>query len=806
MLTHTKRYTRWPYYPQYWIQQIMFVQVNPGETLTIRSDDGRIQTIQGPADVPMMSPTGSLPPIYLPYGYTSQVVEENGILKIIIVPQTTDYCTPMPATIQVSQFILPPDSMHPQTPQLRYPPVQVDYPPSYIQECMSQQLQLLPPPPLPPPPPTFIYHEHHEAYSHGIANYNQDPKSPVKMGEHKKEKLKDFQDGGHKDGYMSNNTSLPEHKTDNFSSISGIPSANTVDNTLSIHIVNDLLSTDTVDNYPCTYADDSTSNTNRMDNNSRSTDTMGYTPRTYTVGNIWDTYTMDNVPCTFAVENSLSTYNTDNILSTYSMNSVHTIDNPLSTYTDSNSPNLHIADDTSNNFSTDHVPSISIINTALHTYEVDSVPNSSNFNIPRIFNSPRSSPTDSTHSSSPSDIDPNTPISESIPSTSAIDDFFNMSSTAHISSSASIHIETSYGNKQSIRESGNPNQKPSGKRSKSPLSIVEEKECKIEHKSSCCCSTEKPTVLNVQEGTALISWKAHNPEACIHNRSPATFELTVSNSGKNGNYKTVYIGDEFAFTLLDLQPSITYFVRVTTVRSSTQRTVSEVVSFTTPDCEPDPPLAPKLISRYKSSLNLQSKNSTCNMKGKNNPSKQVKCTACPDNSESPREPYIKEKIHAHHVRIGSAPKLDQLNSNACEVKWETLEPIKGDPIAYRLYFINKKGTNMINKKPNTSSSFSSFYTNSHYHYKTCAGHQYQNSDGIQDLWGPFSPSALVSTHKKHARSGKNSGGKGRNIPNEEHDGNPRIEMSENTFVLIVVIGLALITILYTVAIQQFIVN
>ena len=33
--------------------------------------------------------------------------------------------------------------------------------------------------------------------------------------------------------------------------------------------------------------------------------------------------------------------------------------------------------------------------------------------------------------------------------------------------------------------------------------------------------------------------------------------------------------------------------------------MSEVVSFTTRGCEPDPPLAPKLINRTKNSLNLQ---------------------------------------------------------------------------------------------------------------------------------------------------------------------------------------------------------
>uniref|UniRef100_A0A671PM11 Fibronectin type III domain-containing protein 3B-like n=1 Tax=Sinocyclocheilus anshuiensis TaxID=1608454 RepID=A0A671PM11_9TELE len=54
-------------------QQVILVQVNPGETFTIRAEDGSLQCIQGPAEVPMMSPNGSIPPIHVPPGYISQV-------------------------------------------------------------------------------------------------------------------------------------------------------------------------------------------------------------------------------------------------------------------------------------------------------------------------------------------------------------------------------------------------------------------------------------------------------------------------------------------------------------------------------------------------------------------------------------------------------------------------------------------------------------------------------------------------------------------------------------------------------------
>uniref|UniRef100_A0A8C1Q3G0 Fibronectin type III domain containing 3Bb n=1 Tax=Cyprinus carpio TaxID=7962 RepID=A0A8C1Q3G0_CYPCA len=76
-------------------QQVILVQVNPGETFTIRTEDGALQCIQGPAEVPMMSPNGSIPPIHVPPGYVSQVTDRNGsgqcvsrTMRIMLHPST----------------------------------------------------------------------------------------------------------------------------------------------------------------------------------------------------------------------------------------------------------------------------------------------------------------------------------------------------------------------------------------------------------------------------------------------------------------------------------------------------------------------------------------------------------------------------------------------------------------------------------------------------------------------------------------------------------------------------------------------
>ncbi|XP_075892851.1 fibronectin type-III domain-containing protein 3A isoform X1 [Nelusetta ayraudi] len=71
--------------------EVILVQVNPGEALTIRREDGQIQCITGPAQVPMMSPNGSVPPIYVPPGYVSQIIEENGVQRVLVLPQQPDF-------------------------------------------------------------------------------------------------------------------------------------------------------------------------------------------------------------------------------------------------------------------------------------------------------------------------------------------------------------------------------------------------------------------------------------------------------------------------------------------------------------------------------------------------------------------------------------------------------------------------------------------------------------------------------------------------------------------------------------------
>uniref|UniRef100_A0A8C0GNC4 Fibronectin type-III domain-containing protein n=1 Tax=Chelonoidis abingdonii TaxID=106734 RepID=A0A8C0GNC4_CHEAB len=116
-------------------RQVILVQVNPGETFTIRTEDGHIQCIQGPAHVPMVSPNGSVPPIFVPPGYVSQMVEENGVRKVMVLPHSSEFHPSMhPPPPHVPHYMHPHPALLPHPPHPVYSPVPGtgEIPPQFI--------------------------------------------------------------------------------------------------------------------------------------------------------------------------------------------------------------------------------------------------------------------------------------------------------------------------------------------------------------------------------------------------------------------------------------------------------------------------------------------------------------------------------------------------------------------------------------------------------------------------------------------------------------------------------------------------
>ncbi|KAK7796205.1 hypothetical protein U0070_004615, partial [Myodes glareolus] len=293
--------------------------------------------------------------------------------------------------------------------------------------------------------------------------------------------------------------------------------------------------------------------------------------------------------CPYTVVDSPPGIHTDNnTSSTCSLNTIlspRTIDNTPKTYIADSLPDINTTDKITS--SSEHAPSASTSNATLCSDIINSAPGPS-----RITHDPvtsdgtqKSSNTESTPSYI-SESDRNVFISENAHIPSSINNVFRPSGAASISNNTRAYTEDNHGKRENNVEGEDNEQKSGEKQMKNQPTNAVLKENNTEYRpQSCCSNLEKPVVANIQTRSATVSWNLTCTEKSDHTNSPVTFELALSSNGKNEIYKSTY--------------------KVTTIRDAEHRNVSEVVSFTTRGCEPDPPLAPKLISRTKNSLNLQ---------------------------------------------------------------------------------------------------------------------------------------------------------------------------------------------------------
>ncbi|ELW60919.1 Fibronectin type III domain-containing protein 3B [Tupaia chinensis] len=115
-------------------------------------------------------------------------------------------------------------------------------------------------------------------------------------------------------------------------------------------------------------------------------------------------------------------------------------------------------------------------------------------------------------------------------------------------------------------------------------------------------------VSNVQARTVVLSWAPPVGLSCGPHSSlsfPYSYEVALSDKGRDGKYKIIYSGEELECNLKDLRPATDYHVRVYAMYNSVKGSCSEPVSFTTHSCAPECPCPPKLAHRSKSSLTLQ---------------------------------------------------------------------------------------------------------------------------------------------------------------------------------------------------------
>ena len=124
-----------------------------------------------------------------------------------------------------------------------------------------------------------------------------------------------------------------------------------------------------------------------------------------------------------------------------------------------------------------------------------------------------------------------------------------------------------------------------------------------------------PTVPEIRARSALLVWSppASEPgESKFDGLKPIPdcdleYEVLMSDKGRDGKYRSIFSGASKDCYLTDLRPHTEYHIRVHAVLKSLNLKggASDTVSFVTSACEPDQPVAPKLVTRSKTSIQLK---------------------------------------------------------------------------------------------------------------------------------------------------------------------------------------------------------
>ncbi|XP_017474782.1 PREDICTED: fibronectin type-III domain-containing protein 3A [Rhagoletis zephyria] len=125
-------------------------------------------------------------------------------------------------------------------------------------------------------------------------------------------------------------------------------------------------------------------------------------------------------------------------------------------------------------------------------------------------------------------------------------------------------------------------------------------------------SIKKPKVINLTSRSAKIVWEAAAITDPQINTRELRYNVLFSDRVKDCKYKSLYKGESYDCIVQDLQPGQVYIVRLQVHYEKLQGSASDPTEFTTPPCEPDQPMPPKLVMRTKNSLHLRWTNPSSN--------------------------------------------------------------------------------------------------------------------------------------------------------------------------------------------------
>lgn len=107
--------------------------------------------------------------------------------------------------------------------------------------------------------------------------------------------------------------------------------------------------------------------------------------------------------------------------------------------------------------------------------------------------------------------------------------------------------------------------------------------------------------------------------------------------------------------------------------------------------------------------------------------------------------------------------------------------------------------NQVYKGTDTSYSFTNFQTNCEYRFRVCAARQYQDTNGLQELCGPYSPSTTFSSQRQEL-----------DLPcaNTASDAMKikKKPLSDEQFAFLLLLVFALVAFLFAIIIQYFVIK
>lgn len=119
-------------------------------------------------------------------------------------------------------------------------------------------------------------------------------------------------------------------------------------------------------------------------------------------------------------------------------------------------------------------------------------------------------------------------------------------------------------------------------------------------------TVQSPQVSEITSRSALLQWAAvANTDNVVLSARELQYDVLLSDRGKEGKYKVIFKGQSLSCRIRDLRPGQEYYVCLQVHFQDLAGSPSEATVFTTPPCEPDQPLPPKLLARTKNSLQLR---------------------------------------------------------------------------------------------------------------------------------------------------------------------------------------------------------